>query len=740
MTVPLAALELENVARPWLWAALIAAGAVVLVATYAGMFRRSGRRLAWALMLLRGAGLAALVIALAQPAWQREEEQIDRGRLAVVLDDSLSMSLADSGGESRYALACAAVERLRTQLADDAVGKPLDIDLFDIEGRPLADGTPAAPGGERTDLVRAVTQAVAQLRSRPLAGVALFSDGVDNTGRREFQQLADLPVPIYTVGFQADADAARLDLAVMRVDAPERTLVHNEIEVEVVVAKSAGPATDARVTIARGETPFAEETVPLPAGAVEQTVRLRITPAEAGQFVFTAAAASPAGERLLANNARHFPLRVEADPIRVFYIEGYLRFEYKYLKARLEDDPDVSLVAVVRRANPHTASPTGEVFTSERLQSFDVAILGDMEAAYLSPAEYQALVAWVEGGGSLMVLGGYQSFGPEGFRATPLADALPVVFATAEPYQSEEPFVLELTPEGIGHPIFRLSGDRVEDAAQWAAAPQLLGASLVERAKPGAEVLARNPGCLLEGEPAVVVATQRYGAGRTLSIAADTTWRWTRLPRVLGQPDTLFSRFWSQTIRWLAGRDEAAERPPLALSTDRPDYEVGRPVAIRALWQPRPGEDGTTAEVAVAVVDERGRSQTIDVRSTSSEPNAFSGTFYPSAGGRYRVAATLTAGGTLSANQATEFLVRGADLELADEGTNRAALQSLSALTGGVYVDIAEADELAARIERTERRTPRIERTELGGSPWLFAFFLAAVTGEWVLRRRNQMV
>lgn len=740
MSTFLASLELENVARPWLWAALIAAGAAVLVATYAGIFQRSGRKLAWGLLLLRGAGLVGLVVALAQPAWRREEEQIDRGRLAVVLDDSLSMSLADSNGEARYGRAIAAIDRLRTQLADDADGPPLEIDLFDVEGRPLTDGPPDSPRGERTDLVRAVTQAAAQLRSRPLAGVALLSDGVDNTGREEFQQLADLPVPIYAVGFPADADAAGLDLAIRGVTAPTESLVHNEVEVEIVVGKSAGPATDARVTIVRGETPFAEETVALSAGAVEQTVRLRMTPAEAGQFVFTASAAAAAGERLLANNARHFPLRVEADPIRVLYIEGYLRFEYKFLKARLEDDPDVSLVTVVRRANPLAAPPGGETATAERLKSFDVVILGDMEAGYLSPLEQSALTAWIDEGGSLLALGGYQSFGPQGFRETPLAEALPVAFAATEPYQSEEPFVLELTPEGHAHPIFQLSGDRVGDAAQWAAAPQLLGTCLVERAKPGAEVLARNPGCLVNDEPAVIVATQRYGAGRTLVIAADTTWRWTRLARVAGRPDTLYSRFWSQTIRWLAGRDDEADRLPLTVSTDRPDYEVGRPVTIRALWQPRPGEEGAAAELIVEVADERGRAQAVEMRAASGEPNAFTGTLYPAAGGRYRVAASLSSDGQLAANQATEFLVQGADLELADEGTNRAALQSLSALTGGVYVDIDQADELAARIERTERRTPRIERTELGGSPWLFCFFLAAVTGEWMLRRRNQMV
>ena len=61
------------------------------------------------------------------------------------------------------------------------------------------------------------------------------------------------------------------------------------------------------------------------------------------------------------------------------------------------------------------------------------------------------------------------------------------------------------------------------------------------------------------------------------------------------------------------------------------------------------------------------------MRASTAEPDAFTGTFYPPTGGRYEIAATLTGGGKPLANQATEFLVHGSDLELSDPGTNRAA-------------------------------------------------------------------
>ncbi|HJT36637.1 MAG TPA: glutamine amidotransferase [Pirellulales bacterium] len=738
------ALELESVRHAWLWLLLLAAGSAALVVTYRTM-RESGRqRLAWILLLLRAAGLAALVVALARPVWSHVAQRIDPGRVAIVLDDSLSMSLADSSGQSRFALARAAAERLAGQIAASDQEHEMAVDYFDLLAGPL-DVLPEEPRAERTDLVGAVRHAVTRLRARPLTSVVLISDGADNSAVDRLPELADLPVPIFTVGFENDADSSRLDLAVRGVKAPDRVNVNNEVKVDVLIGKQSGPAMDAILTFRRGRQSFASQTISLPEGDAEQWISVPLRPSEPGTFVYTAAIAAEAGERLAANNARHFPLQVDADAIKVFYLEGFLRYEYKFLKNRLEDDPDVSLVSIVRRANPRAGSASqGALLTPERLRDFEVVILGDLEAADLSDAEYRALVDWVEAGHALLVVGGYHSFGTTGFRGTPVAEALPVVFAEGPVLQSEDPFVLQLTEQGRQHPIFQLSGDRVKDAAQWKTSPHLSGVCLVERAKPGADVLAVDPSFTTAAGPAVVVAAQRYGAGHTMVIAADTTWHWSRLPRVAGQADTLYARFWSQTIRWLAGRQLQGDRPPLVVTTDRPDYEVGKPIEIRALRQPAADESPTDTLVRAAIVDENGVSIAVPLQAASSRPDLFLGTWHPTSGGRYQVEAALFSGDQAVANESTEFLVNGSELELAEPDANPERLRAMAKRTGGLYFDIHQVDQLPDRIERRERRLSRIERADLWASgklrSGLFAFFLIAITAEWLLRRRNHWV
>jgi hypothetical protein len=738
----MAGVAFEGVSGLWgpVWLLLVVAGAAFLVWTYRGIFLRSGRGLSWALMVLRGTGLLLLVLALAKPTWTREADQVDPGRLAVVLDNSRSMSLPDHTGSPRYARARAAVEKL-TRAVESSRGSRVVVDLFDINGSPLP-AVPDEPTVDHTDLARALQRATSRERSGLLAGVVVVSDGMDNTGRPGFRDWDGGRAPVHALGF-AQTDSGDLDLAVEKPQAQARVRVQNEVPVKVLVSKKGQAAAKAKVSVKRGRDLLASKDVEFGPGPGRQEVALAFTPREPGSFVLTAAVEAAAGERYLGNNAQHFPLRVDAEPIRILYFEGFLRYEYKYLKARLEDDPDVELRASVRRVSAEEAGRPDKDFPSEaELKDYQVVILGDMEGAFLTRPECERLLRWLDGKDhSLLVLGGYRSLGPEGLAKTPLADVLPLATPQGPPYQSEESFTLRLTPEGQRHPLFSLTRDPVQDAAQWDASPPLQGMALTGAVKADAEVLAVNPKVDQGGKPAPLLAVRRAGGGgHVMVLTADTTWRWSRVPRLVGRPDTLYGKFWSQAVRWLAGRSLDDDRPLLSVSTDQPAYEGGKRVAVVVRRQPRPGSDLGGTEPAVEARDPHGKSMGLTLKADSAEPDKFTAEYYPSVPGRYELAATLSGAGKTLANQATEFQVQGVDVELADTGTNPQNLRDLADATGGVYLDVDRADELAGKIERKERHTVTTKRTEYWNSPWLFVVFLGLVTGEWFLRRRNHLI
>src|SRR5262249_2888538 len=116
-----------------IWAVLAVVGAGFLVWTYDGIYRRSGRSLTWWLLALRGAGILLLLVMLAKPTWTRERDDVEPGRVAVVVDTSRSMSLPDGSG-TRYAKAKEAAEELKRKLGERTKEGRLEVDLFDITG------------------------------------------------------------------------------------------------------------------------------------------------------------------------------------------------------------------------------------------------------------------------------------------------------------------------------------------------------------------------------------------------------------------------------------------------------------------------------------------------------------------------------------------------------------------------------------------------------------------------------
>src|SRR5262245_41368532 len=245
-------LRFENVEHLWLWLAGMILGAGILAFTYWAMVQRSQRTIGWGLMALRAAGLLALFLMLAKPTWTHESEQVDPGRVAIIVDNSLSMTLADPSGKTRYTLARESVERIGQSLRLQETPRTA-LDLFDITGQPRQDQLPELANVERTDLAQAISATTRQLRSRLLTSVVLISDGMDNTGRQDFRDLGDTASPIYAVGFRADPAAASFDLAVKKVQAPERAMVHNTVKIDLVVGKTGGAAMDATITIKRGK-------------------------------------------------------------------------------------------------------------------------------------------------------------------------------------------------------------------------------------------------------------------------------------------------------------------------------------------------------------------------------------------------------------------------------------------------------------------------------------------------------
>jgi uncharacterized membrane protein len=178
---------------------------------------------------------------------------------------------------------------------------------------------------------------------------------------------------------------------------------------------------------------------------------------------------------------------------------------------------------------------------------YDVYILHEVPADFLSLTDQKTLIDDVEHGAGFVFLGGRGSFSAAGWDRSALASIMPmrldVVGGWIEPKDG-----LRVVPEvGAASSSLLQLGTTADDTARiWSELPPLAGVNQVGSLRPSATLLARAG----DGKPVLIVQT--VGRGRVVAITSET-WTWARGSE---KARAAHGRFWSATLRWAAHRLE----------------------------------------------------------------------------------------------------------------------------------------------------------------------------------------
>jgi hypothetical protein len=293
-----------------------------------------------------------------------------------------------------------------------------------------------------------------------------------------------------------------------------------------------------------------------------------------------------------------------------------------------------------------------------------------------------------------------------------------------------EAWPVSLTREGAGHLALRVGDDQAATEAFWRTVPGLYWACPVERAKPGATVLLRyrNPSYRQRmDEDTVLAVVQPYGAGATLFLGCDETWRW----RAAGISQ--HRRFWNQVLRYVVRGRFLGGRKRANIALDRASYRLGEPVRVQArLFDPdfRPL---VRDEIQLGVEHEGVRTGAVTLRPLGAQQGLYEGVFYPERFGQFDMVykpddmAAVREG----------FRVERPERELDNVAASEGALRTLAELSGGACVVPAALARLPELIpDATVVTVDAGEPQPLWDAGWLMCALIVLLAAEWVLRKR----
>jgi hypothetical protein len=564
------------------------------------------------------------------------------------------------------------------------------------------------PGGTSTHLGDAVAGVLSEAAGRPVAGIVLFSDG-QNTGGRSPADAARASAssgsPVFTV--PCGSSKRLRDIAIVDVFTTGLVSVGDTVRVAATVESQGFDRENVTVELKDGDQVL--DSKPLILRSTEQQqVELTFEAKKPGAHYLTVSIKPhPLEPKFLhANNTDVAFVRVSEEKLRVLYVEGLPRWDFRFLKNAMKRDhglggrtgkePDIVLDAEYRRwpaARQQEALPR----TLKELAEYHTVILGDVSPKVLTPEFVNLLAEAVRDKGvGLIVEAGPNSM-PHAFDRR-LQDLLPVRLyksAGLEP-RPGKPFQLELSPEGSVHEAMRFFDDPGRNQNAWSHMPPYYWCVAAERPAPAASVLVWNPGVQGNYGKLPLVAAHYAGQGKVMLVGTDSTWRWRQ-----NVGDRFFYKFWGQSIRYVARRDEAgAKKSWIAVLPVRAQPGEEAQIELMAFTP-----DGTPrGEPTLPVQITGSPAAAPEVVSLTADPavkGRYTGKYTPKDAGEYRLAYQPGAG---APPVEARVRVLTAAEELRQPNVNRPALELLASASNGRLVELYDLAKVPDLLQGETKR------------------------------------
>ena len=450
---------------------------------------------------IRAAGLALIVLALANPSFTREDRDPLSSVAVVVVDKSPSQTFGTRTQQTEDARK-AVVERL---------GRVAGLDVRVVEAG-QSDGET-----DGTRLFTALGAALSDVPADRVAGAVMITDG----------RVHDVPADASALGFAAPVHALitgnknERDRRVALIAAPRFGIVGQTQTITYQVEDHGARERSAAVTVRRDGDLIETRTVPV--GAPQ---RVDIPIPHGGANIVEIEAAPLAGELTTVNNRAVVTIDGVRDKLRVLLVSGEPNAGERTWRNLLKSDASVDLVHFTILRPPEKqdgtpinelsliAFPTNELF-QRKIGEFQLIIFDRYaRQGVLQMIYFDNINRYVRDGGAVLVVAGPDYASQTSIWRTPLNAILP-----AEPTGSvtERSFHARLSELGKRHPVTRDLDGSASDPPHWSQ-----WFRLVDTANANGTAVMQGP----DNKPLLVLS--REGEGRVALLLSDQLWLWAR--------------------------------------------------------------------------------------------------------------------------------------------------------------------------------------------------------------------
>lgn len=482
----------------------------------------------------------------------------EKSNFIVMIDNSLSMSFGKNG-KKRIDEVKEIIRENKNFKLFNPVFYTFNSTLKKIKPEEIENIT---ADGEETVIFKNLLKVNEIFKNEKISGIFLFTDGIESYS--ENLNFENLKIPIYA--FEV-GDKNLKDISIVKVIKPAYIYKGEKGKIIVYLKSSGLKGERLEVSLKKGGKLIDKEILKPEEENVK--VEFEITGEKEGYENYQINIES-SNEITYKNNFWNFNVMVVKPKIEILYVEGYLRWEYKYLKSFLEENQlfePVCLINIGKQIFQQTGGKSfnfeGNLFENYKdIKRFHIIILGDIDFSTFDSSQKRNIEYFVKNGGNLILLGGKNFL--KGTKLTEIENILPVKLEGNENYIIEGEFKPLFTPFGKNLSVFQDIGEL----------PFLYSINNVKKSNEDAIVI------LTGKDNLILMAYKNYGKGVCLILATDSLWRW------YIENKGKFESFLNRIIRFLLPVEKY-----LGIKENVPDFNIyknfyksGEKVEIEAIF------------------------------------------------------------------------------------------------------------------------------------------------------------
>jgi hypothetical protein len=649
--------------------------------------------------------------------------------LCILIDSSLSMGIQDRKKNITR------LEKVKKFIASNQMLKKYKLSLY-------AFGDAAKKIEEKKDIAGIIPQqntsfifdAVSQIdemAGKDFKGIILFTDGQESKIIKPEQIKRGFDTPVFTIDVGENPPA---DISITDIISNSPVYTGESLHFAVYLKQSGFDNRKAKIILKEASRVLKEKEI-IFTGDVG-TVEFEIEPPSQGEKVYEVEV-SAGDESIKENNIMDVFARVISPRIKVLYIEGSLKWEYRFLKRYIESSPNFSSVFLIKVGENFHLHQTGkeevkisnDIFNSKFLDGFHIILLGDINFSTFSAEQLKNLYNFVYNKRKSLLLLGGENFA-DGLKYTPVAEIIPFSPTGTEKGIINKRFLPSITEESRALSIF------VNPENPF---PPLDRINNVTLLKPSSVPLLTaediRPPLVLAG-----INTTLTG-GKCIFIGTDSTWKWS----FGGEEEKKsYDFFWGRILRHMCTPADyigiGTTLPEII--TERKSCGTGENVHLQFIYKTAPhsspppskkeskGEYEKTVEIPYKKIE--AFLTTPDGKEIPLETKTPETSFVAEKEGLYKV---FVAGE--DRKNVKEVFVSKNGNEFRDINRNEVFLKYIAESSGGVYIPFEDVEQLDGILKKARKFTTRKVSITRDSIRYLVPLVFIILNFAWFLRRRS---